>query len=349
MSPDDPNTSPTGATPRYNTFQIVDASKTIVSIVPNGVSMVSANQPFYPPVVKPTPGPASNLFEIDVYAGRQDTSPVADKFNSLSGGEGYVLCTQTNIGDVPGELNFFFGVTINLIQPSTGLTQSVTAYIGQGSDDMGDNNWWIGGSCISSSGALSAWFSNQLVSVGLYGSAANVFQIPNTGGPTIRSNVVTFQDNSKTIVGMSTVGIPMVTNGQPMNIPPVVTPNPLPASNNFLIEFDAGRSTSGPVAVAFNNACGGSNNEWGIGSVSDSSPGELNFYLTVDVTLQVGTNTNTVTVYLGQGDAGTGANNWWIGGSCISDSGQLTAVVGGQTVTLDMSSSGSSGFIFTAS
>jgi hypothetical protein len=346
MLPDVQTSSPTGATVQYNTVQLNDQTRTITGISPNGVSVVSQGQQIFPATVKLTSGPSGNLFELDVYAGRQDSSPVADQFNALCGGAAFECCTTTNIGNSPGELNFFFGVNISLVQPSTGLTSTVTAYIGQGSNDWGENNWWIGGPCIADNGVLSAWFGNDLVCVPFSATSDNAWQFSNMGGPTLQNNVVTFLDNSKTIVGVSLSGEPVVTNGQPMNLPPTVTPNITPASNGFMMELDAGRSGSGAVADAFNSVCGGAANEWGIGTATDNSPGELNFYFAVDIKLQVGADTSIETVYLGQGSAASLANNWWIGGSCISSSGQLSAVVGGQTVTLDISNTGANGFIF---
>ncbi|HET6978975.1 MAG TPA: hypothetical protein VFI24_21765 [Pyrinomonadaceae bacterium] len=328
-----------------NYVDLNDITCTIVGASPNGVWMVSDGQGMNPPPsVTPTISPTGNLFSIELDAGRQDSTPVADKFNALCGGANNVVCTTTNIGNTPGQLNFFFGVDLSLKQG--GVPSTVTVYLGQGSNDWGANNWWIGGDCISSEGVLSAWFGPDLITLPFTGNSTNQFLFSQLlNGPTLRTNDVTFTDNSKTIVGVAPTGTYMVSAGQPMNTPATVTQNITPSSNGFTIELDAGRSDTGPVAASFNSLCGGAANEWGIGTVTDSSPGTLNFYFGVEIKLQVGTDTSTVIVYLGQGTSGPD-NNWWIGGECISDSGQLTATVGGQTVTLNLSSSGSNGFIF---
>ncbi len=347
MSLNDQNSSPTGTTLQSNTIWLNDDTATIVSISPNGVWMVSDGQPMNPPpTVTPTISPTGNVFNIELDAGRQDTSPVADKFNALCGGGDNMYCTSTvQFGSSPSELNFFFGVEIKV--QSGADTSVVTAYLGQGSNDGGQNNWWIGGNCISSDGVLSAWFGPDLGTLSFVGIGANEFKFGHLviGGPTLRSNIVTILDNSKTIVGVSPNGQWMVSNGQPMNTPPAVTANITPTSNNFNIELDAGRSDTGPVADSYNSLCGGASNEWGISTVTDSSPSTLNFYFGVELKLQSGTDTSIVTVYLGQGTSAQD-NNWWIGGECISDSGQLTAVVGEEPVKLEISSSGSNGFIF---
>ena len=347
MLPDVQNSSPTGSTLQSNTIWLNDVTATIVSITPNGVWMVSDGQPMNPPpTVTPTIAPSGNVFNIELDAGRQDTSPVADKFNALCGGGANMYCTSTvSLDSSPSELNFFFGVDIKV---QSGADSSVvTAYLGQGSNDWGQNNWWIGGDCISSTGALSAWFGPDLGVLDFVSIGANEFKFARflLHGESLRTNIVSLLDNSKTIIGVSPNGQWMVTNGQPMNTPPAVTPNITPSSNSFNIELDAGRSDSAPVADAFNSLCGGASNEWGIDTVTDSSPGTLNFYFGVDLKLQSGTDTSIVTVYLGQGTSAQD-NNWWIGGECISDSGQLSAVVGQTPVVLNMSSTGSNGFIF---
>jgi hypothetical protein len=69
-----------------------------------------------------------------------------------------------------------------------------------------------------------------------------------TATPTIRTNVVRFSDASCTIVGMSLGTQWSISNGQPANWPPTVTPNLSSSGNTFSIEFDAGRNDTSPVA-----------------------------------------------------------------------------------------------------
>ena len=346
MSPDDANLSPTDSpTAPTNNVTILDMSGTIVGVSYNGVYMVSDGQPSNPPpLVTPESGYPGNFWNIEFDAGRQDTTPVADKFNGLCGSAANEFSGTPNLGSSPKQLNFFFGVNFTL--QSGGNSQTVTAYLGQGNNDW-QNNWWIGGDCISSEGALSAWLGPDLIALSLQGNGAGfLFGNPNADGPTRRPNVVTLVDNSGTIVGVTPNGQWMVTNGQPMNTPPTVTPNLSSTQNTFNIELDAGRQDSGPVAEQFNTLCGGAANEWGISTVTDSSPSQLNFFFGIDVKLMSGGDGIVVPLYLGQGSSGTGNNNWWIGGKYISDSGQLSVDINGQTVTLNMQSSGSNEFIF---
>jgi hypothetical protein len=53
-----------------------------------------------------------------------------------------------------------------------------------------------------------------------------------TATPTIRTNVVRFSDASCTIVGMSLGTQWSISNGQPANWPPTVTPNLSPSGNS---------------------------------------------------------------------------------------------------------------------
>ena len=163
-----------------------------------------------------------------------------------------------------------------------------------------------------------------------------------TGGPTIRSNFVYFLDLSKTITDVQPNGQWMVSDGQPSKPPAKVTPNGNPAGNGYTIEFDAGRQGTSAVADSFNTVCGGVSNEW-CGESFDSSPSELNFYFGLN--LFVGSGNPSVTVYLAQGS--NWSNNWWIGGSCITNiPGLLKATVNGEAVTLLIQSSGDNGFNF---
>lgn len=164
-------------------------------------------------------------------------------------------------------------------------------------------------------------------------------------GVTIQTNIATFFDSSKTIVDVIPNGIWMVSDGQPFTPPPTVTRNLAPTVNSFTIEFDAGRDDTSAVADQFNTFCGGAGNEWCTNSPFASSPGELNFFFGLTLWLEATEGSAEVTVYLGQGNSGF-ANNWWIGGSCISKSGLLTATIGGQTVNLSIKSNEINSFDF---
>ena len=159
---------------------------------------------------------------------------------------------------------------------------------------------------------------------------------------TARTNIATFLDTSKTIIGVTPTGQWVITDGQPAS-PPKVTPEPGPLATAFTIEFDAGRKGSSDVAQQFNTLCGGADHMWGIGATIDSTPSELNFYFGLILQLQ---GSPPVTVYLAQGSVVS--NNWWIGGGDIS-ADQLEFFSSGNLVALDISGSGSNGFVFNAS
>ena len=163
-------------------------------------------------------------------------------------------------------------------------------------------------------------------------------------GTAIRINNVTLTDYTGTIVGISPTGVFFVSAGQPYKAPPVVTPNPVHPGTSFSIQFDAGRENTSIVAVWFDTMCGGSANEF-CSTYSTGSPNELNFAYEVNLQLQANGSTASETVYLGQGSMSLD-NNWWIGGSCISSNGSLTATVGGHTVNLTLQSNVDDSFIF---
>lgn len=150
-------------------------------------------------------------------------------------------------------------------------------------------------------------------------------------GATIRSNVVTILDTTKTIVDIQQNGQWMVSANQPSNPPPTITPVYSAGGLAYTIEFDAGREDTSPVADQFNTLCGGVSHEWCVSSF-DSSPSELNFYFGLNLFLKSGETTAEVPVYLAQGS--NWSNNWWIGGACISQPGVLSANINGETVAL---------------
>lgn len=130
----------TGATARTNIVKIFDQSRLISNITYGGEFWVSQGQSAYPP---PLVSPIAGGFSITFEAGRENTTPVADKFYALSGGLGHEYCPSAPNTKSPSQLNFFFAVNI-YIQSAV-----VTAYLGQGNVGF-NNNWWIGGECIDS-------------------------------------------------------------------------------------------------------------------------------------------------------------------------------------------------------
>src|SRR5215213_9225753 len=160
---------------------------------------------------------------------------------------------------------------------------------------------------------------------------------PNDPTPEVssQSNVVTITDSTRTITSIQYVPDSLIiSSGQPSTPPATVTF----LNNTFTITLNAGRSNTNEVADLFNSVCGGQNNEYAP-SGGDGTPGQLNFFFEVVIEVSVGGETGSVTAYLGQGSYGSifdPTNNWWIGGSCISTSGQpqLVCEVSGQIVTL---------------
>ena len=161
MSTKEANSSPTGdPTIRSNVFNILDTTKTITGISPNGQWMVSAGQPSNPPpTVTPNHSDAGYAYTIEFDAGRQATSPVADQFNTLSGGMSHEWCLES-FDSSPSELNFYFGLIFTL--EAGGASSQVTVYLAQGSNAF-SNNWWIGGGSISNPGVLSATVGGENV------------------------------------------------------------------------------------------------------------------------------------------------------------------------------------------
>ena len=164
-----------GPTLQSNIVEFYDASGTIVGMSPNGQWMVTFGQPMNtPPTVTPTPASPGTGFSIEIDAGRQDSSPVADQFNTLCGGQGKQWCIHSAFSLSPSELNFFFGVDLKL--QSGANTAIVPIYLGQGSTEV-YNNWWIGGECITSPNALSAQLTANVGGTTvtlLIGATANV-------------------------------------------------------------------------------------------------------------------------------------------------------------------------------
>jgi hypothetical protein len=90
---------------------------------------------------------------------------------------------------------------------------------------------------------------------------------------------------------------------------------PTKNGNVWTIALNADRNGTSDIAQSFNTKAGGASHEytnsswWSLGS----SPGDLNFYFGVNLTV----GTETITVYLGQGHHGADQNNWWFGSSAL--------------------------------
>lgn len=131
-----------------NTVTISSDSNTISNItyIENSL-IVSTGQasPGSTPQISP---PDGNVWTITLNADRNGTSDVAQSFNTNAGGASHEYTTPGGggLGSSPGKLNFYFGVNLS-IDTETG-TETITAYLGQGSYGVAHNNWWFGSSAI---------------------------------------------------------------------------------------------------------------------------------------------------------------------------------------------------------
>ena len=78
---------------------------------------------------------------MTIQANRQNSSPVATKFNGVTGGAGHVYPSWAMTDRSPAQLNFYFGVNV------TAGSATISLYLGQGHTGL-DNNWWIGGTAL---------------------------------------------------------------------------------------------------------------------------------------------------------------------------------------------------------
>jgi len=124
-----------------NVVTINDPSRTISNIkYVDGSLVVTSGQPSKVP---PSISSKNGTYTITLEAGRSKSKPVANAFNSQSGGSAKEYAPSGG-GGTPNELNFMFAVIFSF---DTGGTEKI--YFGQGSFST-TNNWWIGGSSIFS-------------------------------------------------------------------------------------------------------------------------------------------------------------------------------------------------------
>lgn len=134
-------------------------------------------------------------------------------------------------------------------------------------------------------------------------------EIPNDTLATIRTNVVTINDQSSAIESITYQNNSLlVTAGQPYKTPPTITSS----KGVWKITLEAGRSKSEPVAEQFIVRSGPAAKEYApVGG--GGTPGRLNFTFAINILFKTG---GKITVNLGQGSTPT-TNNWWIGGKAI--------------------------------
>jgi phospholipase C len=141
LSTPDSTTDSSLAKKRTNVVTINDESKVIRSIsYVTGSLVITSGQPSdVPPKISGSNG----VFTITLEAGREDSKPVANSFNTSSGGSSKEYAPKGGVGAAE-KLNFMYAVILNFLSG-----ESVTLYLAQGSF-AGHNNWWIGGSPIFS-------------------------------------------------------------------------------------------------------------------------------------------------------------------------------------------------------
>ena len=79
-------------------------------------------------------------------------------FNEVTGGSGH--CAAKGGGSTPGELNFYFGVTLDINTNAGNIP--VTLYLGQGHYAT-TNNWWLGGNTFLQPPTVLLAISNNLI------------------------------------------------------------------------------------------------------------------------------------------------------------------------------------------
>ena len=129
------------ATLRTNVLTINDPSRSIRTITYTyGSILVTDGQPYKVP---PTIAGSNGVWKVTLEAGRNKSKPVANLFNSRSGGKAKSYAAHGG-GGTPDRLNFTF--EINLFFTNGGI---VNLNLGQGSTTT-QNNWWMGGPAVFS-------------------------------------------------------------------------------------------------------------------------------------------------------------------------------------------------------
>lgn len=137
-----------------------------------------------------------------------------------------------------------------------------------------------------------------------------------------QTNVVTITDNTQTITGITYVANSLqITPGQPSSPPPSIAQ----LGNSWTITLIAGRSDNSQVAGDFNEVCGAENHEYAA-SGGGGTPSQLNFYFAVELQWSNSIQSGSTLVYLGQGSFAF-TNNWWIGGSPVSNNSSNNATL----------------------
>ena len=129
-----------------NVLTITDNSGTITSMtyVANSANVTSGESSSPPPTVQKN----GKVFTITFVCDRKKSTPVATAFNNNCNNNSLNAYAASGGGNLPGELNFFFQLELQVTTASGPGTAILN--IGQGSYGL-TNNWWLGGSIVSSS------------------------------------------------------------------------------------------------------------------------------------------------------------------------------------------------------
>ena len=126
------------------------------------------------------------------------------------------------------------------------------------------------------------------------------------------SNTVTISSNSSNAISNITyIEKSLVVSGGGSGSPPQT---PTKSGNVWTITLNADRNGTSDVAQSFDTIAGGGSHEYASSHGSfGGSPGELNFYFGVNLTIGA----ETITAYIGQGNWGASQHNWWFGSSAL--------------------------------
>lgn len=129
-----------------NVLTITDNSGTITSMtyVANSASVTSGQTNSPPPTVQQN----GKVWTITFVCNRKKSTPVATAFNSNCNNNSLNAYAASGGGGLPDQLNFFFQLQVQVSTASG--SGSAILNIGQGSYGL-TNNWWLGGSIVSSS------------------------------------------------------------------------------------------------------------------------------------------------------------------------------------------------------
>ncbi len=140
-----------GTTARDNQVSLLGSGSgqlSITNVEYNGTLEVTNGQPVQG---TPTPSEFSGGWLIDLICGRQGNAGIAQDFVNNCGGSPNNMFGLFTLSSEPGNLNFFFGINITF----SGQSSPVTLFLGQGHNILtAQNNWWIGGTSVNSSGGV---------------------------------------------------------------------------------------------------------------------------------------------------------------------------------------------------